>query len=134
MTDDAFHVMRFPSGHEDFSADNGRLEGATTYENAEFRADSRWADAPQPKRVVTSSEVDRGAFKTPSLRGALLTAPYGHGGGLASLEVAIEYHRTRGMAEGARLATGKVDPWFIGFDAKLAKPLLDFVGAIDFAR
>lgn len=134
LTDDAFHSLRFPSGHEDFTPDNGRIEGIPKYEAAEFRSDSRWADEPQPKRALAVADDQRGAFKTPALRGVPLTAPYGHGGGISSLEMAIELHRTRGMAEGARLATGKADPWLVSFDQKHSKPLRDFVVTLDFAR
>lgn len=134
LTDDAFHVLRFPSGHDDFSPDNGRIDGGPKYETAEFRADSRWADVPQPKRAIAVDKEQLGAFKTPPLRGVVLTAPYGHGGGVSSLEMAIEFHRTRGMPAGAKLAIGTADPWLVSFDAKLLGPLLTFCQTLDFAR
>lgn len=134
LTDDAFHVLRFPSGHEDFTPDEGRIGGGARYETAEFRADSAWADAPQPRRSVVVGDDQLGAFKTPALRGVVLTPPYGHGGGVSSLEMAIELHRTRGMPPGAKLATGKAEPWLVPFDARLAGPLLEFASALTFAR
>lgn len=42
--------------------------------------------------AVTKNEVDRGAFKTPSLRNIALTAPYMHDGSLKTLKDAIDYY------------------------------------------
>ncbi len=56
---------------------------------------------PDPGRFnVTKEAVDRGAFKTPSLRSVALGAPYFHDGSVATLEEAVRY-----MAGG-----GKADP------------------------
>lgn len=49
---------------------------------------------------VTKNEIDRGAFKTPSLRSVALGAPYFHDGSVATLKEAVRY-----MAGG-----GKPDP------------------------
>ena len=49
---------------------------------------------------VTKNEVDRGAFKTPSLRSVALSAPYFHDGSVKTLREAVTY-----MASG-----GKSDP------------------------
>ena len=49
-------------------------------------------------------------FSYRALRGVPLTPPYGHGGGVASLEMAIEFHRTRGMPEGGGEGRGLVLP------------------------
>jgi cytochrome c peroxidase len=40
---------------------------------------------------VTKNEVDRGAFKTPSLRSVALGAPYFHDGSVATLKEAVKY-------------------------------------------
>ena len=53
---------------------------------------------PLPGRAaLTGDEADRGAFKTPTLRGIELTAPYMHDGSLATLEEVVQFYR-----EGAR--------------------------------
>jgi cytochrome c peroxidase len=53
---------------------------------------------PLPGReALTGDEADRGAFKTPTLRGIELTAPYMHDGSLATLEEVVTFYR-----EGAR--------------------------------
>ena len=134
LTDDAFHVARFPSANEDFTPDDGRIAGAPKYEASEFRADSHFSDAPQPKRVVLTGSEQRGAFKTPALRGVTRTPPYGHGGGVATIETAIEHHRTRGYNDDPRLVTGTVDPWLATFDKALTATMLPFVQTLDFSR
>lgn len=53
--------------------------------------------APLPGRfAVTQADGDRGAFKTPTLRGLAETAPYMHDGSLATLEDVIEFYRQGG--------------------------------------
>jgi len=46
----------------------------------------------------TRDEADRGRFKTPTLRGIALTAPYMHDGSLATLEDVVELYRGGGNA------------------------------------
>jgi cytochrome c peroxidase len=54
------------------------------------------SDAIDPGRMrVTAAPADRGAFRTPTLRGALHTAPYFHDGSAPSLEDAIEAELAR---------------------------------------
>jgi cytochrome c peroxidase len=45
----------------------------------------------------TGEQEDRGRFKTPSLRGVELTAPYMHDGSLATLEDVIEFYDRGGV-------------------------------------
>jgi cytochrome c peroxidase len=47
---------------------------------------------------VTSNESDRGRFKTPTLRGAALNAPYMHDGSLATLEDVVTFYKNGGGA------------------------------------
>ncbi len=55
------------------------------------------AEPPDPGRyAVTRRESDRGAFKTPTLRGAARAAPYMHDGSLKSLEEVVRYYRRGG--------------------------------------
>jgi cytochrome c peroxidase len=48
------------------------------------------------RSVVTKKEEDRGRFKTPTLRGAALTAPYMHDGSLATLEDVVAFYNRGG--------------------------------------
>ena len=52
---------------------------------------------PEEGRMfVTQNGRDRGAFKTPTLRGVPDTAPYMHDGGLETLEDVVEFYRKGG--------------------------------------
>ncbi len=58
-------------------------------------------DEPDPdlgRFVVTKEEKDKGAFKTPSLRDLMKTAPYMHDGSEATLEAVVEYYNKGGFA------------------------------------
>ncbi len=46
--------------------------------------------------AVTRSDVDRGRFKTPTLRGAALSAPFMHDGSLSTLEDVVRFYSEGG--------------------------------------
>jgi cytochrome c peroxidase len=46
--------------------------------------------------AVTKKDADKGKFKTPTLRGVLLTAPYMHNGTLKSLDDVVEFYNQGG--------------------------------------
>lgn len=48
--------------------------------------------------AITKDVTDRGAFKTPTLRGLAETAPYMHDGSLATLEEVVQFYRDGGHA------------------------------------
>jgi cytochrome c peroxidase len=48
--------------------------------------------------AVTKKDADRGRFKTPTLRGVALTAPYMHDGSLATLEDVVAFYNQGGGA------------------------------------
>ena len=52
--------------------------------------------AQEGRLAFTGNPADRGKFKTPSLRGVGLSAPYMHDGSLASLEDVVEFYRQGG--------------------------------------
>jgi cytochrome c peroxidase len=53
--------------------------------------------ASEPGRAaITGRDEDRGRFKTPTLRGLALTAPYMHDGSLATLEDVVAFYRQGG--------------------------------------
>ncbi|HSP97532.1 MAG TPA: cytochrome c peroxidase [Candidatus Dormibacteraeota bacterium] len=57
-------------------------------------------DKPQPdlgRYVVTKREEDKGAFKTPTLRNIVLTAPYMHDGSEGTLEAVVELYDRGGV-------------------------------------
>ncbi len=67
----------------------------STFTDFEFRnngLDSVFTDLGRER--VTKSILDRGKFKTPSLRNIELTAPYMHDGRFATLEQVLEHYNT----------------------------------------
>ncbi|MBI5365154.1 MAG: cytochrome-c peroxidase [Planctomycetes bacterium] len=48
------------------------------------------------REAVTKDPKDRGKFKTPTLRGVALSAPYMHDGSLATLKDVVEFYRRGG--------------------------------------
>jgi cytochrome c peroxidase len=48
--------------------------------------------------TITRRDADRGKFKTPTLRGVILTGPYMHDGSLATLEEVVEFYNKGGGA------------------------------------
>jgi cytochrome c peroxidase len=62
---------------------------------------ARDGQAEPGRAAITNDAADRGRFKTPSLRGLALTAPYMHDGSLATLEDVVGfYSRGAGANQG----------------------------------
>lgn len=59
-----------------------------------------WGASPPDlgRFTVTKNAADRGKFKTPTLRGVKLTAPYMHDGSIKSLDEVIEFYNRGGGA------------------------------------
>lgn len=51
-----------------------------------------WGGEDLGRFIVTKVESDRGKYKTPTLRGVKLTAPYMHDGSLKTLEDVVEFY------------------------------------------
>ena len=128
LTDDAFHVLRFPTGRQDGKADVGRVDGLLELAASEFRASSTWSDAPSAaKPFVVDAPTMLGAFKTPSLRGLPTSAPYGHGGMLKTLSEVAEKYGNRGLEHADPLASGTTEQWVPNFDANIVRDLPAFL-------
>jgi cytochrome c peroxidase len=54
------------------------------------------------REAITGDARDRGRFKTPTLRGVALTAPYMHDGSLATLTDVVEFYRKGGIEHAER--------------------------------
>lgn len=133
LTDDAFHAIRFPTGRQDGAPDRGRIDVLADLASSEFVAASKWSDAPSAAKplALAPAEAMVGAFKTPSLRGVAVTAPYGHGGTFASLLDVTKHYGTRGEAVTNALAAGVVEPWVVKFDANVQTELVRVFEAFD---
>lgn len=59
-----------------------------------------WGSSPQDlgREAVTKQAADRGKFKTPTLRGVGLRAPYMHDGSVKTLEDVVEFYNRGGTA------------------------------------
>jgi cytochrome c peroxidase len=128
LTDDSFHVLRFPTGRQDGTPDVGRMGGIPQYVAAEFSAGSVYSDDRSKARPPPiAGPWTLGAFKTPSLRNVALTSPYGHGGSYVALTDVVELHRTLGLPAGSKYTTGTTEPWLVPFDASQDTPIVNFL-------
>jgi cytochrome c peroxidase len=87
-----------------------------------------WAREPLDlgRFEVTRRPADRGKFKTPTLRGLSLTAPYMHDGSIATLEDVVEFYNRGGGANPHR------DPILapLGLNAEERRDLVAFLKAL----
>lgn len=78
-----------------------RCHSGHNYTDEDFHATGIGARDGKPERAraeFTSNPTDVGRFKTPTLRGVALTAPYMHDGSIATLEEVVEHYR-RGVLD-----------------------------------
>jgi cytochrome c peroxidase len=95
---------------------------------SEFLASSKWSDAPSAaKPFVVDSPTTLGAFKTPTLRGLPTSAPYGHGGTLATLLDVSRHYGQRGLEHADPLAIGTTEQWVPNFDSMVMRELPVFL-------
>jgi cytochrome c peroxidase len=135
LTDDAFHVLRFPTGSLTAGPDPGRQAGIPQLAAGEFDLGSTWSDDPSLARPVPSpGPWTLGAFKTPELRNVGLTAPYGHGGNYASLTDVVELIRAGGLPTGSALTEGTTEPWVAPFDEADVAPLATFLQSLQMSH
>ena len=80
-----------------FSADPGRPEGLKAAQASPFNLAGRYNDDPL-KRVNAVQEPEAGAFKVPTLRHLMLTAPYGHDGKRETLAEVVRHYSEMGSA------------------------------------
>ncbi len=111
LTDDAFHNIRFATGRRDRTADFGASVGLPMLARNPLRT-AEYADGPfQEVFVPTSAPELVGAFRTPSLRGAAMTAPYGHGGSLLTFPEIVRHYAFQGLADTDPRAVGETEAW-----------------------
>jgi cytochrome c peroxidase len=101
LTDQQFHNTGVPTA-EDLKLDLGRGSGLQKLAASEFGCLSEYSDAKTAECASntstdsydTSSEIKNlnGAFKTPSMRGASLHAPFMHAGQFKSLQEVLEHY------------------------------------------
>lgn len=128
LSDEAFHSLRFPTGHRDGSLDHGRAAAIAGLDASEFSRSGPHSDDRIPMRGAPANLARyEGAFKTPTLRAVASTGPYGHGGSISSLEELVELYRTPGLAAGDPRASGIVEPWVPAFTAEEGTHMATFL-------
>jgi len=80
-----------------FSDDPGRPEGLKVAQASRFNLAGRYNDDPL-KAVRVIREPKAGAFKVPTLRHLMLTAPYGHDGKRETLAEVVRHYSETGSA------------------------------------
>lgn len=135
MTDDAFHVIRFPTGRQDGAADRGRADGIAGLLGSEFTAAKKYSDSPASAKpllgLLPSPPSMVGAFKTPSLRGLPTSGPFGHGGTFATLAEVSKHYGERGLKHDDARSIGATEASVPLFDANAQRdivPLLQVLG------
>jgi len=78
-----------------FSADAGRVEGLKAVKASRFNLAGPYNDDPL-RRVHAAQEPEAGAFKVPTLRHLMLTAPYGHDGQRETLAEVVRHYSEKG--------------------------------------
>lgn len=118
LTNDAFHPDRYPTGRQDGQADRGRIDGVDQLLASEFA---------QPHPTLKSVPSQLGSFKTTSLRGVAGSAPYGHGGTLATLQDAARNYGLAGLPMSDPRAVGTTEMWLPQFAQVHADDLVPFL-------
>ena len=131
MTDDAFHVIRFPTGRQDGAADRGRADGIAPLLASEFVASKKFSDSPLSAKSLLDLTPPAtrmlGAFRTPSLRGLPSSGPYGHGGTFATLAEVTKHYGERGLKHDDARSIGATEAWVPLFDANAQSELVPFL-------
>lgn len=114
LSDGEFHDLGVPqSGEHVPASDDGRYKDVPPLLSSPFSSATSWSDDTTTGRLAGLTnpppERDRGRFRTPSLRGVALTAPYMHSGQLATLEEVIELYDEGGAVP----VSGTRDPLLV---------------------
>ena len=130
LSDDKLHNLGVPA-LADQAVDEGLTESAVDeLTQSVFNAAGPFFDGG-PATVEPPKPLP-GAFRTPSLRNARGSAPYGHDGTFATLEDVVDFHLSGGGRDPNTFA-GSVDPALVPRDlsAQDRKALLEFLDALD---
>lgn len=94
LSDHAFHNIRMPSTTGTPAA-RGRIDGIPKLLASPFRADGSFSDDPTARpdlATIAATDGQLGQMKTPTLRGLIATAPYGHAGTFEDLDKLIDHY------------------------------------------
>ena len=98
-----FHDNGFSSHAAQGRVDRGRIEGLKEVQASRFNLLGTYNDDPSrmtPQRTKTTADTSkREAFKVPTLRHLMLTAPYGHHGNIETLADVVRHYSERGSSQ-----------------------------------
>jgi cytochrome c peroxidase len=121
FSDNRFHALRMPDDPEAtrLGGDRGRDAVIERLLASPFNMAGVFSDARDDTRLreIERTDLNIGAFRTPTLRGVALTAPYGHAGMLATLTDVVRHDGRGGLPENDPRALGIPDPRFRPFHA-----------------
>jgi len=121
FSDNRFHALRVPDDPEAtrLGGDRGREGVIERLLASPFNMAGVFSDARDDARLreIERTDLNLGAFRTPTLRGVALTAPYGHAGALATLTDVVRHDGRGGLPESDPRALGIPDPRFRPFHA-----------------
>ena len=108
----------------------GVRDGLGKLRRSPMRRDSVWSDqrddqSRQRYVEMMLDTVPRGAWRTPTLRGVAMTAPYMHDGALATLEDVVEHYDRGGTPEAPGVPSARMRPLFLDVNERAA--LVEFM-------
>jgi len=107
LSDNKFHNLGIAAAAGQ-GPDPGRAGGIATLRANPFNQHGRFYEGPAPDAPEDLTPL-AGAFRTPSLRNLVKSAPYGHNGTYQTLEAIVDFHlQGGGRAENGFV--GSVDP------------------------
>ena len=115
FTSDEFHNTGITSKTRDGQVDSGRSAGLQKLQESRFNLLGRYSDdASRASAMHTRRAADdprgAGAFKVPSLRNTMLTAPYGHHGEVATLADMVRHYSEVGHGRAPGSSSQKLQP------------------------
>ncbi|HEY7236105.1 MAG TPA: cytochrome c peroxidase [Gemmatimonadaceae bacterium] len=88
-------------------------------------------DADEGRGAVDHEPTHAGAFRVPTLRNVVLTAPYMHNGAYATLEQVVDfYNRGGGSGVGAKVTGQTLSAQPLGLTAREQRDLVAFLGTL----
>ena len=115
FTGDEFHNTGITSKTRDGQVDSGRSAGVQKLRESRFNLLGQYNDDASRASATHTQQVKNdarstGAFKVPSLRNTMLTAPYGHHGEVATLADMVRHYSEVGHARVPGSGQQKLQP------------------------
>lgn len=135
FSDGGFHNLGVPqTGPNVPATDDGRFKDVPPLLASTLSASGVFSDDPEYGAFLVSEltnpmpESSRGAFRTPTLRGVALTAPYMHSGQLGTLEEVIDFYDQGGGTPASGTKSSRLAP--LGLTQKEKTDLVAFLHSL----